>query len=240
MKPAPAKPATVTLPRVPELAGYHAAKSKDARAIALVERGNYFYAYGTDAETVARTLNGVLDMLMLNGQRVPRTAIPGKDIDHYAQRLAKAGLRVAAMRQKTVKPPALPKQEEHVLPATLGDAYARFRETRQQGHLTFIEMPETFVSFEEDAISASQRLHLPARVHAAPGGPSIRYLSLKKGEHEPAFERLRKGECAVALSNGHVEVLPPIPVPKSTKPSLPAKRSPKRPPAESQGQLAFF
>jgi hypothetical protein len=230
------------LPRVPLLAGYHAARRKHAGAVALVERGAFFYAYGDDARRVAQALNAVLDTRKIGDMIVEQTAIPAKDLDYYVARLNRAGISVVVARQK-VKEAVLPGEipADHVLPATLPEAYARYREKCQANILTFIEMAEQFVCFDADAETASRMLLKPARVHVLKGGPTLRVFTLSKGKHKAAFDRLLKARHTVALVNGRIELLRPEPEPAPRqKPLLPAKRSPEQLRAVSQGQLALF
>jgi len=238
----PTKPPEVTLPTAPLLAGYHVAQRKHGNAVALVERGAYFYAYGDDAKRVAKALNAVLDKRKIASVIVEQTVVPAKDLDYYVARLNRAGINVAVVRLKqqdatrTVDTPTA-----HVLPATLPEAYARYREKRQANILTFIEMAEQFVSFEDDAVTASQRLHRPAGVHVPKGGPTLQVLALSKGEHEAAFDRLLRAQHVVALVNGRIELLKPEPKPKPRqKAQLPPKRSPEQFREMSHGQLALF
>ena len=243
------------LPALPDtllLAAYHAAKRKHPRVLALIERGEFFYAYGEDAQQVAKTLNAVLDSRLIEGVRVEQAAIPAKDVNHYVSRLSQAGFKVAVARQKVSQKAAPPTQPtEHALPSSLAEAYARFREMQKPDVLTFIEMADAFVSFEGDAITASQRLHKPHGVRALPGGPSLQVLSLPKGSHEAAFKRLQKVQCTVAVvnpvagANGRVELLAPEPRPealKETPPKAPLlpRRSPEQLRAMSEGQLALL
>ncbi len=234
------------LPDVPLLAAYHAAKRKHPGVLVLIERGEFFYAYGEDARQVSKTLDGVLDARLMEGVRVEQTAIPAKDIDHYVSRLSSVGFKVAVARQKTSQKAALSAQStERALPGSLAEAYARFREVQKPDVLTFVEMADAFVSFEGDAITASQRLHKPHGVRALPGGPSLQVLSLPKGSHEAAFKRLQKAQCAVALVNGRIEILAPETRPEAPKetpqktPLLP-RRSPEQLRAMSEGQLALL
>jgi hypothetical protein len=239
------KQAALALPDVPLLAGYHSVKRRHPKALALVERGDFFYAYGEDAKRVAETLNAVLDAWLVEGIRVEQTAIPAKDIDLYASRLSQAGFKVALARQKSSQKAAPPASvQEHPLPATLAEAYARFREVQKPDALTFVEMADAFVSFEGDAIAASLTLHKPHNVRALPGGPSLQVLSLPKGSHDAAFKRLQKGS-AVALANGDVRLLAPEPspeTPQETSPKAPLypRRSREQLRVMSQGQLALL
>jgi DNA mismatch repair ATPase MutS len=234
------------LPDVPLLAAYHAAKRKHPGVLALIERGEFFYAYGEDARRVSKTLNAVLDTRLIEGVHVEQAAIPAKDINHYVSRLGQTGFKVAVARQKVSQKAAPSAQPmEHALPVSLAEAYARFREMQQPDVLTFIEMTDAFVSFEGDAISASQRLHKPHGVRALPGGPSLQVLSLPKGSHEAAFKRLQKAQCAVAVVNHRVELLAPElrpEVPKETPSKAPLypRRSPEQLRVMSEGQLALL
>jgi hypothetical protein len=166
--------------------------------------------------------------------------------------LSQAGFKVALARQR-VSQKAVPSAQptEHALPTSLAEAYAHFREMQKPDVLTFIEMADAFVSFEGDAVTASQRLHKPHGVRALPGGPSLQVLSLPKGSHETAFKRLQKGQCAVALVNpgpgvnGRIEILAPETRPEAPKetprkaPLFP-RRSPEQLRAMSEGQLALL
>ncbi|MBN1121807.1 MAG: hypothetical protein JXJ17_12065 [Anaerolineae bacterium] len=228
------------LPRVPQLAGYHAARRNHAAAVVLVERGDYFYAYGTDAKRVAKALNAVLETRKIGGVTVEQTAVPAKDLDHYISRLNKAGIDIVIARRKAVKATApVEAPAEHVLPATLPEAYARYRENRQPNILTFVEMPGQFISFDADALAASRRLLKPASVHVQKGGPSLQVFAIPKGEHEAAFERLLKADHTVALVNGRVELLRPAPTSRK-KPLLPPRRSPEQLREISHGQISLF
>ncbi len=242
--------AQTSLPDVPALAGYHAAKRKHPHTLALVEREGAFYAYGEDARQIAKTLNAKLGTFLVEGAPVERMTIPAQEMDQALTGLARAGFKVALARQKNPRQGklAVPPMEptgEYALPATLEQAYARFRETERPNVLTFVEMQDAFVSFEGDAIAASQRLHRPHGVRALPGGPSLQVLSLPKGGHEAAFARLKKGNCTVALVDGRAKILLPEPRAETLRKSpqktpLPPRRSPEQLREMSQGQLALL
>ncbi len=234
------RPAAPTLPRVAQLAGWHAARDKHPGAAALVERGAFFYAYGEDAKRIAQALNAVLETRQVAEAAVEQVALPASELDHYLARLRRAGLDVAIARRR-VKATAAPVETPaaHVLPATLPEAYARFRAARRREVLTFIEMADAFVSFDDDALTAARKLLRPAAAHVQAGGPTLQVLTLPKGEHEAAFARLRRAQHAVALVNGRIEVLEPV-ARKPRPPASPPPRAPEPRRDRSQAQLALF
>jgi hypothetical protein len=262
---APAKTDNVT----PLRKQYLDVKQQFPNAILFFRLGDFYEAFDADAEIVARELDVVLTSRNTSkSQRVPMAGVPHHAAEGYIARLIEKGYHVAVCEQVGDEPVAglLPREVVRVvaphaekqpaaeppqpaaayaLPATLEQAYARFRETQQPGVLTFVEMPDAFISFEGDAIAASHRLHRPHGVRALPGGPSLQVLTLPRGGHEAAFARLRKGNCPIALVNGRVEVLAPEPRSQPSKdapqnPPLSPRRSPEQLREMAQGQLALF
>lgn len=62
--------------------------------IRLRRDGDFYEAYGTEAETLARELQITLTGIMRGGVRVPMAGVPYHAIDRYAARLAERGYAV--------------------------------------------------------------------------------------------------------------------------------------------------
>ncbi len=152
VKPDAETPPAPALPDVPLLADYRTAKLAHPAALALIERGDFFYAYGADARQVAHALNAVLDASLIEGVRVEQTAIPAKHLDFCAQRLRKAGFKLTVVPHRNPQTAAQPVQNngEHTLPAepalTLLDAFQQYR-----GGARLIPMDGHYLIFGPDA-----------------------------------------------------------------------------------------
>ncbi|MBN1427598.1 MAG: hypothetical protein JXB07_04380, partial [Anaerolineae bacterium] len=237
---------------------YRSLKQQHPNAILFFQLGDFYETFDQDAETIARELEVVLTSRMIGDRRVPMAGVPCHAAQSTINRLIEKGHPVAVCDQvggepiegvmprqvvhtTTFQPAAAAQTTGHALPTTLDEAYQRFRETRQRNVLTFVEMPDSFVTFDGDAITASQRLFRLPNVAHFPNGPTLKVLTLKRDEHESTIQRLLKARCTVALANGSIRILHPEPQPvpepaASLHRPIPAASKQAIP----QGQLALF
>ena len=91
----------------PMLVQYFATRQEYPGIIMLVRVGDFFEAYGMDAERIARDLNITLTGREDGGIRIPMAGIPHHATERYVARLIRMGKRVAMMDQ--VEDPKLAK-----------------------------------------------------------------------------------------------------------------------------------
>ena len=86
-------------PRTPLMQQYFGARSQHPGVILLMRVGDFYEAYGEDAETIAGILNITLTARDDGGCRVPMAGVPYHAVERYVARLLQGGLRVALMDQ---------------------------------------------------------------------------------------------------------------------------------------------
>jgi DNA mismatch repair protein MutS len=94
-------------PRTPLMKQYFGARQEHPGVILLMRVGDFYEAYGPDAETIAADLNITLTSREDGGQRLPMAGVPHHAAERYIARLLKKGRRVALMDQ--VEDPKLAK-----------------------------------------------------------------------------------------------------------------------------------
>jgi len=85
--------------RTPLLKQYFATRNERPGVILLMRVGDFFEAYGEDAETIARELQIALTGRDDGGIRVPMAGVPHHSVERYIARLIARGYRVALMDQ---------------------------------------------------------------------------------------------------------------------------------------------
>ncbi|MGC8668932.1 MAG: DNA mismatch repair protein MutS [Chthonomonadales bacterium] len=86
-------------PRTPLMQQYFGARRQHPGVILLMRVGDFYEAYGEDAETIAATLNITLTARDDGDCRVPMAGVPYHAVERYVARLLQSGLRVALMDQ---------------------------------------------------------------------------------------------------------------------------------------------
>ena len=86
-------------PRTPLMKQYFKARAEHPGVILLMRVGDFFEAYGPDAETIAADLNITLTSREDGGQRLAMAGVPHHAAERYVARLLKLGRRVALMDQ---------------------------------------------------------------------------------------------------------------------------------------------
>src|SRR5689334_15209165 len=95
------------IPKTPLMLQYFNARSEHPGVILLMRVGDFYEAYGEDADTIAGALNITLTGREDGGQRVAMAGVPHHSAERYIARLIKKGFRVAIMEQ--VEDPKLAK-----------------------------------------------------------------------------------------------------------------------------------
>src|SRR5262249_15491608 len=100
----PGRPQPVSTPPgymggTPLLRQYFATRLEHPGIILLMRVGDFFEAYGDDAETIARDLDITLTGREDGGLRIPMAGVPHHACDRYVARLIAKGRRVALMDQ---------------------------------------------------------------------------------------------------------------------------------------------
>src|SRR2546426_9504837 len=90
---------TPIVPKTPLMQQYFGARSEHPGVILLMRVGDFYEAYGEDAETIATALNITLTGREDGGQRVAMAGVPHHATERYVARLIKKGFRVALMDQ---------------------------------------------------------------------------------------------------------------------------------------------
>lgn len=83
----------------PLLQQYFATREEHPGIILLMRVGDFYEAYGDDAETIARDLNITLTGREDGGVRIPMAGVPHHAYERYLARLIRKGRRVAIMEQ---------------------------------------------------------------------------------------------------------------------------------------------
>ena len=78
---------------------YFATREENPGVILLMRVGDFFEAYGDDAETIARDLNITLTGREDGGVRIPMAGVPHHATERYVARLIGKGRRIAIMDQ---------------------------------------------------------------------------------------------------------------------------------------------
>lgn len=94
--PAPNPP---IVPKTPLMQQYFRAREEHPGVILLMRVGDFYEAYGPDAETIAGALNITLTGREDGGQRISMAGVPHHSAERYIARLIKKGFRVAIMDQ---------------------------------------------------------------------------------------------------------------------------------------------
>src|SRR5437588_1983643 len=87
------------VPKTPLMQQYFRARAEHPGVVLLMRVGDFYEAYGEDAETIASGLNITLTSREDSGQRVPMAGVPHHATERYVARLIKKGFRVALMDQ---------------------------------------------------------------------------------------------------------------------------------------------
>lgn len=95
------------IPKTPLMQQYFRAREEHPGVILLMRVGDFYEAYGEDAETIAAAVNITLTGREDAGQRIPMAGVPHHSAERYIARLIKKGFRVAIMEQ--VEDPKLAK-----------------------------------------------------------------------------------------------------------------------------------
>src|SRR5258708_127664 len=90
---------TLYEPKTPLMQQYFRARAEHPGVVLLMRVGDFYEAYGEDAETIASALNITLTSREDSGQRVPMAGVPHHATERYVARLIKKGFRVALMDQ---------------------------------------------------------------------------------------------------------------------------------------------
>ncbi len=98
-KPIPGSVPSGYLGGTPLLKQYFATRLDHPGVLLLMRVGDFYEAYGDDAETVASDLNITLTGREDGGLRVPMSGVPHHAFDRYVARLIKKGRRIAIMEQ---------------------------------------------------------------------------------------------------------------------------------------------
>jgi DNA mismatch repair protein MutS len=86
-------------PRTPLMQQYFRARAEHPGVILLMRVGDFYEAYGDDANTIAAALNITLTGREDGGERIPMAGVPHHSAERYIARLIKKGFRVAIMEQ---------------------------------------------------------------------------------------------------------------------------------------------
>src|SRR5437660_8810809 len=97
----------VYVPKTPLMQQYFRARAEHPGVVLLMRVGDFYEAYGEDAETIAAALNITLTGREDGGQRIAMAGVPHHATERYVARLIKQGFRVALMDQ--VEDPKLAK-----------------------------------------------------------------------------------------------------------------------------------
>ncbi len=89
----------MTVPKTPLMQQYFTARAEHPGVVLLMRVGDFYEAYGEDAETIASALNITLTAREDGGQRMPMAGVPHHAAERYIARLVKGGHRVAIMDQ---------------------------------------------------------------------------------------------------------------------------------------------
>src|SRR5258707_12439502 len=95
------------IPKTPLMQQYFTARGEHPGVILLMRVGDFYEAYGEDAETIAKALNITLTGREDGGTRVSMAGGPHHATERYVARLIRKGFRVALMDQ--VEDPKLAK-----------------------------------------------------------------------------------------------------------------------------------
>src|SRR5216110_2256438 len=87
------------IPKTPLMLQYFTARAEHPGVILLMRVGDFYEAYGEDAETIASALNITLTGREDGGTRIPMAGVPHHAAERYVARLIKKGYRVALMDQ---------------------------------------------------------------------------------------------------------------------------------------------
>src|SRR3989454_2148773 len=90
---------TPIVPKTPLMQQYFTARAEHPGVILLMRVGDFYEAYGEDAETIAGALNITLTGREDGGVRIPMAGVPHHATERYVARLIKKGYRVALMDQ---------------------------------------------------------------------------------------------------------------------------------------------
>jgi len=97
--PAEGSPAVPIIPKTPLMQQYFRAREEHPGVILLMRVGDFYEAYGPDAETIAESLNITLTGREDGGQRISMAGVPHHSAERYIARLIRKGFRVAIMDQ---------------------------------------------------------------------------------------------------------------------------------------------
>ncbi len=86
-------------PKTPLMGQYFGGKAEHPGVLLLMRVGDFYEAYGEDAETIAGFLNITLTGREDGGQRIAMAGVPHHAAERYVARLIKGGFRVALMDQ---------------------------------------------------------------------------------------------------------------------------------------------
>ena len=86
-------------PRTPLMQQYFRAAAEHPGVILLMRVGDFYEAYGPDAQAIAEKLNITLTSREDGGERVAMAGVPHHAAERYIARLIKQGCRVAIMDQ---------------------------------------------------------------------------------------------------------------------------------------------
>lgn len=92
-------PSSTEMGRTPLLKQYFSTRQQRPGVLLLMRVGDFFEAYGEDAETIARELQITLTGRDDGGVRVPMAGVPYHSVERYIARLIARGFRVALMDQ---------------------------------------------------------------------------------------------------------------------------------------------
>jgi DNA mismatch repair protein MutS len=95
------------LPKTPLMQQYFRARAEHPGVLLLMRVGDFYEAYGEDAETIASALNITLTGREDGGTRISMAGVPHHATERYVARLIRQGFRVALMDQ--VEDPKLAK-----------------------------------------------------------------------------------------------------------------------------------
>lgn len=87
------------VPRTPLMQQYFRAREENPGVLLLMRVGDFYEAYGQDAETIAAAINITLTGREDGGQRVSMAGVPHHASERYIAKLIRQGFRVALMDQ---------------------------------------------------------------------------------------------------------------------------------------------
>ncbi len=87
------------VPKTPLMLQYFRARAEHPNVVLLMRVGDFYEAYGEDAETIAAALNITLTGRDDSGSRVAMAGVPHHATERYVARLIRQGFRVALMDQ---------------------------------------------------------------------------------------------------------------------------------------------